>query len=233
MLRNIFATMFLLVGMGVVNADNHVAPVALFFGISTDNGSAVVEAWDQYMSSDCAKGFPGQITIMNEFFNGDYPATHTVIMNFPDAKAWEASFASYQCTEWGTLLQSTGAISSNISQSLGVGVLQKGDQIEDLAYTIVQMTITDESAYTEAFDDWMSAQIKAGQKISSYGLVRIVGGRHESTGTHFAYIGVKSNADLIGNSLGNDAKLLQKFQGKVDGIRTLHRINVNYVGKRY
>ncbi|MDC0214610.1 hypothetical protein OAL14_07325 [Gammaproteobacteria bacterium] len=214
-------------------ADDHARPFSVFIGISTDNPAAVVGAWDTFMESDCGKSHPGQVSIMNEFFNGENPATHTVVISYPNQNAWAQGIANNRCLEWSQLMRNVSTISEPVFQTLGMPVLAGGDLTKDRAYTIVQMDVSDEAKYASAFEGWIKAQIEAGQKISSYGIVRTVGGSEGNVGTHFAYIGTANGLDQLDNAATSDQKLMQKFRSKVSNIRTVKSVSINYVGKRY
>ena len=214
-------------------ADDHARPFSVFIGFSTDNPAAVVGAWDTFMASDCGKSHPGQISIMNEFFNGEYPATHTIVIGYPNQQAWAQGIANNRCLEWSELMRAVSSVTEPVFQSLGMGVLAGGDLTKDGAYTIVQMDLMDEAKYAAAFEDWMKAQIEAGQKITSYGIVRTVGGSQGNLGTHFAYVGSANGLEQLDNAATSDQKLMQKFRSKVSEIRTVKSVSINYVAKRY
>ena len=214
-------------------ADGHEKPFSVFIGISTDNQSAMVGAWDTFMASECGQSLPGQVSIMNEFFNGDHPSTHTLVIGYPNQQAWAQGLTNNRCVEWSQLMRSTSTLGKPEWQNLGMSVLSGGDLSKDGAYTIYQMNITDEGKYAAAFEDLIKGLMKAGQKITSYGLVRIVGGAQSDVGTHFAYVGAANGLDQLDNVANSDEKSLQKFRSKVSSIRTVNRTNMNFVAKRY
>ena len=214
-------------------ADGHEKPFSVFIGFSTDNPSAMVGAWDTFMASKCGQSLPGQVSIMNEFFNGDHPSTHTIILSYPNQQAWAQGMVNNRCLEWSQLMRSVSTLGEPEWQNLGMSVLAGGDLSKDGAYTIYQMNVSDEAKYSSAFEDLMKGLIKSGQKITSYGLVRTVGGAQIDVGTHFAYVGAANGLDQLDNAANTDEKVLQRFRSKVTGIRTVNRTNINYVAKRY
>ena len=156
-------------------ADDHASPFTVFIGISTDNPAAVVGAWDTFMASDCGKSHPGQVSIMNEFFNGEYPATHTVIVSYPNQQAWAQGVANNRCLEWSQLMRNVSTVTEPVFQTLGMGVLAGGDLSKDGAYTIVQMDVLDEAKYAAAFVP-IESQIKSKGNLKLLILRGIFGG---------------------------------------------------------
>ena len=212
----------------VANAEEVSIPeFSAIFQLETSDDASVVGALTNFAQSDCRKNMPTSIRIMAESFNGDEDISHSVIWSFPDADAVATSFAAFaSCREWADAWAVLSQQADYKSNQLFKTLLAGGDYTQDGAYTIWQMSISDEAAYVAAYEKLMVSQIKEGILNGGYGLWRVQGGAN-SDFTHMAFAGAKDMATLLSNT--NPSKAFLDFQKTVAGIRKVHRQNINKV----
>jgi hypothetical protein len=226
-MKNLVASMLFFIGLiaNVVNAEEVSIPeFAAVFQLETSDAASVAGALTKFAQSDCRKNMPTSIRIMAESFNGDEDISHSVIWSFPDADAVQTSFAAFaSCREWADAWAVLSQQADYKSNQLFKTLLAGGDYTQDGAYTIWQMSISDEAAYVAAYEKLMASQIKEGILNGGYGLWRVQGGAN-SNFTHMAFAGAKDMATLLSNT--NPSRAFLDFQKKVAGIRKIHRQNI-------
>lgn len=229
-MKNILLSALLIMGLNANFAIAEEATVPEFmtlFQFSTNEEPSVVAAIGAFAGSECRKSLPVAIRVMNEFWNGNDEATHTVIFNFADAKSITTTFGMMsQCRAAADLFAALSANTNPLAQQLASTVLAGGDTTKDTIYRVWQMKVSDEAAYVSAYQKLMATQAKAGLLTGAYGVMRIQGGADENV-THFAYVGAADLESLLANS--SPSKAMLSFQKKVSGIRTIYRSNINTV----
>ena len=218
----------LLLGSASVVAESATVPeFGAIFQMKTADQASVAAAFVQFAQSECRQQAPTAIRIMAETFNGTEEPTHSIIWNFPDASAMEATFQALgQCRAWADAGRVLSQHAEFTSQLLVKTLVTGGDYTKDSAYVVWQLSIADEAAYVAAYKNLRASQESNGIVSGAYGLWRVQGGANSEV-THIAFAGAPSLAALLNNS--NPSPACVDFQKKVAGIRKVHRMNINRV----
>ena len=158
-MKNLFITSLLWVGLAagpVSSEESNIPEFVAIFQFSTSNQASVAAAFSKFAQSDCRKNRPTAIRIMRETFNGTEDVTHSVIWNFADAKAMTTAFGALsRCRAWSdvsaVLSQHADFKSQQLMRTLAAG----GDYTKDTAYVVWQMSVSNEPAYLEAYEELM------------------------------------------------------------------------------
>jgi hypothetical protein len=191
-------------------------PIQALYSFKTENAPGYIAALDKFMTA-CGKGLT--LSLFANSFDSSDQATHTAIFNFTDPKQFDTLVQTQNCPGSAIFFSTVGELGDRVNSTMGMVVMAGGDATKDQAFRVVQMTMktTDEAAYLAAFQDW----IKASPPVSSYGLVRIIGGSNADF-THYAYFGNKSVTEIavgLASQPGPNAAF-QKFTKKADSLRT-------------
>ena len=202
-------------------ADHHenAVPLTGYFSFSTDDAPAVVAALRTFAASECREAMPTGMVLMGNLFNGDDPATHTMIWGNASAADLSASFAAFgECRAAATLSRTLAELTEPTSQSLGMPLVSGGDPAQGNVFTVWAVRVTDEAAYGRAYTELMEAQTEAGMVNGPYGIVRIVAGRSDGA-THFVYGGSPSLEEHFAGPGPGEA--FMRFNEAVKDIRTV------------
>jgi hypothetical protein len=203
------------------SADHHenALPLTGYFSFSTENAPAVVAAVRAFAASECREAMPTNMVLMGNLFNGDNPATHTMIWGNASVADLSASFAAFgECRAAATLGSTLAELTKPVSQSLGTPLIAEGDPAQGNVYTVWSVRVMDEAAYAAAYQRLMAAQAEAGMVNGPYGVVRIVAGRPGGA-THFVYSGSPSlDAHFAGPGPG---AAFMEFNEAVKDIRAV------------
>ncbi|HSG91813.1 MAG TPA: hypothetical protein VLA56_21530 [Pseudomonadales bacterium] len=225
--RAAVAALALLCTLGVpAHAEQEGTPFSAYFSFSTDKPAAVVAALQAFAASDCRKAMPTAMRLMGNLFNGDEPATHTLIWSNASIEDMQEGFGAFgACRESAVLGATMAELTEPVSQVLGMPLIAEGDPATTSVYTLWQVTLTDEAAYVKAYEKLMAKLAEDGMGPTAWGLIRIVGGR-DSEVTHLVYSGSPTLVDHFSGA--GDSRAYADFAKSVDRIRTIRRQSVNF-----
>lgn len=203
------------------NADHHepANPMAGYYSFSTADPAAVVAAVRTFSESECRANMPVTMTLMGNTFNGDAPATHTMILGASSPGDMEAAFAAYRdCPAGAELTRTMRSVTTPVAQTLGMPILTEGDPEAGSVYTVWGVAVTDEQRYAAAYVELMEAQKAAGAVNGPYGVIRVAGGRVDGI-THYVFTASPSMAEHYAGNGSPEA--FQRFNEAVRDVRTV------------
>ena len=74
------------------------APLDAYYCFSTEDPQAVVQKFDNFLTSEAAKGLP-TIRLWSMLLNGESPETHCVVFSHPSGDSFEKSGLIFQSQE--------------------------------------------------------------------------------------------------------------------------------------
>ena len=151
-----YLTLAFLLSFALVSEETGRHEMHAFYFMQVSNPPAIVGAIDKFASSECGKKFPADMTLMAETINGSSPATHFLILSFETrADFQKAGQLANSCPEAAAMLQSFVASASQVRNSLNLPVAEFGDWTKDSIFLRYDVTLKNETAYTEAWTEMM------------------------------------------------------------------------------
>lgn len=165
--------------------------------ILPQNGPAVVEALDKWMSSKSAKGYKGRLYLIAHIADGTDPATHTLMGLFNSAAEQESFSMSIQKSpaDYAELMSTVVPIATLVQTTRGVSVKSWGDvSDDDMIWVGHSIRSTDPAGVVRAMDGFLNSAL--GKKHpGQVHLGAVVAGGLDSP-THLISIGFKSEAEM-------------------------------------
>jgi hypothetical protein len=129
------------------------------FDIVASNPAGVVAAMDKFSESQTAQSGPGTVTLYQYLVNGENPATHAFVVNYPTAEAMDATNArNAMSQDWATFLTELNMVSQQAGtmmfRTLG---LSRGDSASitspNAAGNWYFMSVSDPEEYADAWQE--------------------------------------------------------------------------------
>jgi hypothetical protein len=129
------------------------------FDIVASNPAGVVAAMDKFSESQTAQAAPGNVTLYQYLVNGENPATHAFVVNYPTAEAMDATNArNAMSQDWATFLTELNMVSQQAGtmmfRTLG---LSTGDPSSitspNAAGNWIFMNVSDPEKYADAWQE--------------------------------------------------------------------------------
>ena len=133
--------------------------VGIKYDINATNPAAVVAAMDKFSASPTGQAGPGTVTLFQYIVNGESPATHNFVVNYPNLEAMDANFArNAMSQDWATFLEELAAVSEQVGtlmfRSTGI---TNGDPSSITSPTSagnwIFMNVQDPGTYVDAWQD--------------------------------------------------------------------------------
>ena len=102
------------------------APLDAYYCFSTEDPQAVVQKFDNFLTSETAKGLP-TIRLWSMLLNGESPETHCVVFSHPSGDSFEKSGLVFQSQEGQDFLKDLYSVSINGLEGAGTPMLNFGD----------------------------------------------------------------------------------------------------------
>jgi len=191
---------FFMMSFQSISADGYIAA----YSIKVSNPVSFVEAFDDLMTSDFGKEFPGTVTVSHFAFNGYDDASHSVTISYDSEADMAKGTQMFYTPTFGAFMDKVSDISEPIEQALNRKLISGGNdnQSDNQVYTIYRMTVKNPMKYAKAWKALVEAQDAAGNISGSYGLRALTHG-NQGYYTHYAYTGSSS----IEAALSEQAKL--------------------------
>ena len=184
-----------------------------------DDQAAQVEIMDAWLATDDSDA--GQtVTLLANLFDGDAPATHTIVADFPDYESWEELDGRRAgSAAWAQQTRASAGISSIVGSSLMLRVTDNGESWSAGDFlAVVPVTVSGRSGvatYVAAFQEMIDSDM--GEEAP--GLIRLVASRAGGETSHIAlitaptFVALNEYMDSFGEREG-----YQTFVSGVDGL---------------
>ena len=177
---------FFIMSFQVTSADGYIAA----YSIKVSNPVEFVQTFDDLMTSDFGKNFPGTVTVSHYAFNGYDDASHAVTISYDSEADMAKGTEMFYTPTFGAFLNKVSDISEPVEQALNRKLISGGNnnEADNQVYTIYRMTVKNPKKYAKAWKTLVEAQEAAGNISGSYGLRAHAYG-NSGYYTHYAYTG--------------------------------------------
>ena len=134
------------------------APLDAYYCFSTEDPQAVVQKFDNFLTSEAAKGLP-TIRLWSMLLNGESPETHCVVFSHPNGDSFEKSGLIFQSQEAQNFLKDLYSISTDGLEGAGTPMLNFGDvDFKNNPYLMLyNVRVKNAKRYGEVFSEFMSS----------------------------------------------------------------------------
>ena len=175
-------------------ADGYIAS----YSIKVSDVPRFAKSFDDLMSSDFGKKFPGTVSLGHFAFNGYDDATHAVVISYDSEADMANGTQMFYTPTFGSFLQDVQDISEPVEQSLNRKLISGGNdkQADNSVYTTYYMSVQNPKKYAAAWTKLIDAQVEDGNISGSYGLRAHTHGNNNYY-SHYAYTGSTNIASAI------------------------------------
>jgi hypothetical protein len=133
--------------------------VGIKYDINATNPAAVIAAMDKFSATPTGQAGPGTVTLFQYIVNGESPATHNFVVNYPSLEDMDASLArNAMSQDWATFLEELSAVSEQVHTMMfrSTGITS-GDSSSITSPTSagnwIFMNVQDPATYVDAWQD--------------------------------------------------------------------------------
>ena len=206
------------------------APLDAYYCFSTEDPQAVVQKFDNFLTSDAANGLP-TIRLWSMLLNGESPETHCVVFSHPSGDSFEKSGLIFQSQEGQDFLKDLYSISIDGLEGAGTPMLNFGNvDFETNRYiALFNVRVKNAKRYGEVFSEFMSSGGLPGS-VTLY-QDTFTG---EDNRTHYIVM-AGSSVDSIRDSISSkfSSPEGQKFQKNSSKVRKLISTNLMFLVKSW
>ena len=217
-MKNIFLTFlaFFTMSFQAILADGYIAS----YSIKVSDVQTFAKAFDNLMTSNFGKEFPGAVSLGHYAFNGYDEATHGVVISYDSEADMAKGTQMFYTPTFGEFLAEVQSISEPVEQSLNRKLISGGNNNEsdNSVYTIYYMSVDNPKKYAAAWSKLVDAQVEDGNISGSFGLRAHTHGNNNYY-SHYAYTG-SSSIELAIEEQKNltNSESFKKFSKNVDRV---------------
>ena len=177
---------FFMMSFQSILADGYIAS----YSIKVSNVPAFAKSFDNLMSSDFGKNFPGTMTLGHFAFNGYDDASHAVVISYDSEADMAKGTQMFYTPTFGAFLNDVQNISEPVEQSLNRKLISGGNdnEADNSVYTTYYMSVKNPKKYAAAWKKLIDAQVANNNVSGSYGLRAHTHGNNNYY-SHYAYTG--------------------------------------------